>query len=90
MKTMKLISQKPVLTLTLEEKDTLIKARKILDELTNYLETEVDELLEVGGYCYQDAINAYSIINDLIDIAVTPDSIEAKSMILSLTTELIL
>lgn len=87
---MKLISQKPVLTLTLEEKDTLIKARKILDELTNYLEEEVDELLEVGGYCYQDAINAYSIIKEILDMAITPDSVEAKSMVLSLTTELIL
>ena len=87
---MKIFSQKPVLTLTLEEKDTLIKAKKILDELTNYLEEEVDELLEDCGYCYQDVINAYSVIDNLIDIAVTPNSVEAKSMVLSLTTELIL
>ena len=87
---MKIFSQKPVLTLTLEEKDALIKAKKILDELTNYVEEEVDELLEDCGYDYRDVGNAYSFIDNLIDIAVTPNSVEAKSMVLSLTTELIL
>ena len=87
---MKIFTQKPVLTLTLEEKDTLIKAKKILDELTSYVEEEVDELLEDCGYDYQDIENAYSVIDNLIDIAVTPNSVEAKSMVLSLTTELIL
>ena len=87
---MKIFSQKPVLTLTLEENDTLIKAKKILDELTNYVEEEVDELLEDCGYDYRDVGNAYSVIDNLIDIAVTPNSAEAKSMVLSLTAELIL
>ena len=87
---MKIFTQKPVFTLTLEEKDTLIKAKKILDELTNYVEEEVDELIEDCGYDYQDVGNAYSLIDNLIDIAVTPNSVEAKSMVLSLTTELIL
>lgn len=87
---MKIFTQKPVLTLTLEEKDALIKAKKILDELTNYVEEEVDELLEDCGYDYRDVDNAYSVIYNLIDIAVTPNSVEAKSMVLSLTTELIL
>ena len=87
---MKIFSQKPVLTLTLEEKDTLIKTKKILDELTNYVEEEVNELFEDAGYDYQDAINAYSIIKEILEVAVTPNSIEAKSMVLSLTTELIL
>lgn len=87
---MKIFTQKPVLTLTLEEKDTLIKAKKILDELTNYNEEEVNELFEDIGYDYQDTITAYSIIKELLEVAVTPNSIEAKSMVLSLTTELIL
>ena len=87
---MKIFTQKPMLTLTLEEKDALIKAKKILDELTNYVEEEVDELLEDCGYDYQDVGNAYSVIDNLIDIAVTPNSVEAKPMVLSLTTELIL
>lgn len=87
---MKIFTQKPVLTLTLEEKEVLIKAKKILDELTNYVEEEVDELLEDCGYDYRDVGNAYSVIDNLIDIAVTPNSVEAKSMVLSLTTELIL
>lgn len=86
---MKIFSQKPVLTLTLEEKDTLIKAKKILDELTNHHEEEVNALLEDYGYDYDDAIKAYSVIDNLIEAAVTPNSIEAKSMVLSLTTELI-
>ena len=85
---MKIFSQKPVLTLTLEEKDALIKAKKILDELTNY--DEVDELLEDRGYDYEDAIKAYQVIDNLIEIAITPNSEEAKSMVLSLTTELVL
>jgi hypothetical protein len=87
---MKIFTQKPVLTLTLEEKETLIKTKKIFDELTNYDSEEVDILLEDCGYDYQDAIRAYQIIDNLIDVAVTPNSIEAKSMVLSLTTELIL
>lgn len=87
---MKIFTQKPVLTLTLEEKDALIKTKKILDEFTNYVEEEVDELLEDCGYDYQDMGNAYLVIDNLIDIAVTPNSVEAKSMVLSLTTELIL
>ena len=85
---MKIFSQKPVLTLTLEEKETLIKAKKIFDELTNYDSEEVDILLEDHGYDY--AISAYQIIDNLIEVAVTPNSVEAKSMVLSLTTELIL
>ena len=87
---MKIFSQKPILTLTLEEKDTLIKAKKILDELTDYLKEEVDELLKDSNYHYNDAIEAYKVINSLIDVAVIPNSAEAKSMVLSLTTELIL
>ena len=86
---MKLFTQKPVLTLTLEEKEALIKAKKILDELTNYDTEEVDELLEDCGYDYRDVGNAYSVIDNLIDLAVTPNSVEAKSRVLSLTTELI-
>jgi hypothetical protein len=87
---MKIFTQKPVLTLTLEEKDTLIKAKKILDELTNYAEEEVGELLADSGYDYRDVAEAYHTIDILIDAAVTPNSVEAKSMILTLTTELIL
>lgn len=87
---MKIFSQKPVLTLTLEEKDTLVKAKKILDELTNYVDEELDALLADAGYDCHDAITAYSIIKEILEMAVTPNSIEAKSMVLSLTTELIL
>lgn len=87
---MKIFSQKPVLALTLEEKDTLIKAKKILDELTNYDSKEVDALLEDYGEDYDNAIKAYQIVENLIEAAVTPNSVEAKSMVLSLTTELIL
>ena len=87
---MKIFSQKPVLTLTLEEKDALIKAKRILDELTKYLEEEVNVLLDDYGETYENAIEAYQVIDSLIDMAVTPNSAEAKSMVLSLTTELIL
>lgn len=87
---MKIFSQKPVLTLSLEEKEVLIKAKKILDELTNYDAEEVDALLEDCGEDYNNAIKAYQIIDNLIEVAVTPNSIEAKSMVLTLTTELIL
>jgi cupin superfamily acireductone dioxygenase involved in methionine salvage len=86
---MKIFSQKPVLTLTLEEKDTLIKAKKILNELTDYVETEVNELLEESGYGYDDVINALQVVGELLEVAVTPNSIEAKSIVFSLTTELI-
>lgn len=87
---MKIFSQKPVLTLTLEEKEALIKAKKILNELTDYYDEEVNKLLEESGYNYDDAILALQVVGELLEVAITPNSVEAKSMVLSLTTELIL
>lgn len=87
---MKIFTQKPVLTLTLEEKSALIEAKKILNGLTDYDNEEINELLEDAGYNYDDAILALQVVGELLDIAVTPNSVEAKSMVLSLTTELIL
>jgi hypothetical protein len=85
---MKIFSQKPVLTLTLEEKSALIDAKKILNGLTDYVEAEVNELLEESGYGYDDVINALQVVGELLEVAVTPNSMEAKSMVFTLTTEL--
>ena len=85
---MKIITQKPTLALSLEEKEALIKAKKILDELTDYDGEVVDELFEDCGRGYDEAHTAYDILTELIEIAVTPNSIEAKSLILSITTEI--
>lgn len=85
---MKIITQKPTLALSLEEKEALITAKKVLDELTNYDAEDVDELLEDCCRSYDEACTAYDILTELIEMAVTPNSIEAKSLILSITTEI--
>lgn len=85
---MKIITQKPTLTLSLEEKEALITAKKVLDELTNYNAEVVEELFEDCGRGYDEVYTAYNILTELIEMAVTPNSIEAKSLILSITTEI--
>lgn len=84
---MKIISQKPTLTLTEEEFDALIKARDILDELTEEDSEILEGLLEDTDTEYYDLAQAYEAIGSIIDVAVTKE--RAKNLCISLTQEII-
>ena len=84
---MKIITQKPTLTLTTEELDALTKARNILDELTEEDSETLADLLEDTGTEYYDLASAYEAIDSVINVAITKE--EAKNLCISLTQEII-
>ena len=86
---MRIITQKPILVLTAEEKATLEKAKKILDEITNEDGEVVDEILDDHGYCFDDVYNAYSVIDAIIDNTTTANSEDAKHLVVQYTAQLV-
>ena len=86
---MRIITQKPILVLTAEEKATLEKAKKILDEITNENDEVVDEILEDWGYRFDDVGDAYSVVDAIIDTATTANSDDARHLVVQYTAELV-
>ena len=86
---MKIVTQKPILVLTAEERATLEKAKKILDEITNEDEEVVDEILDEWGYCYDNVCDAYNVIGTILDEATTANSEDAKTLAVYCTAELV-
>ena len=86
---MKIITQKPILVLTAEEKATLEKAKKILDEITNEDAEVVEEILYDCGYCFDNVVDAYSVVDALIDNATTANSEDAKHLVVQYTAQLV-
>lgn len=87
---MKIITQKPILVLTSNEKKILEEARAILDKLTDEDEEIVNEILDDAGYAYDNACDAYHIVGTILDEATTANSKEAKSLVVEYTTNLVI
>ena len=86
---MKIITQKPMLVITAEEKATLEKARAILDKFTDENEEVVDEILEEWGYCYDNVCDAYNVIGTILDEATTANSEDVKTLAVYCTAQLV-
>ena len=86
---MKIVTQKPILVLTAEERATLEKAKKILDEITNENDEVVDEILDDWGYCFDHVGDAYSVVDAIIDASTVANSASAKSLVVQYTAELV-
>lgn len=86
---MKIITQKPILVLTAEEKAILEKAKKILDEITDENEGAVDEILEEWGYCFDNVCDAYHVIGSILEEATTANSEGAKHLAVQYTAQLV-
>lgn len=86
---MKIVTQKPILVLTAEEKATLEKAKKILDEITNEDAEVVEEILDDWGYCFDNVVDAYSVVDAIIDASTVANSASAKSLVVQYTAELV-
>ena len=86
---MKIITQKPMLVITAEEKATLEKARAILDKFTDENEEVVDEILEEWGYCYDNFCDAYNVIGTILDEATTANSEDAKTLAVQYSAKLV-
>lgn len=87
---MKVISHRPILVLTSDEKEILEEARAILDKFTDEGEEIVDEILNDVGYTYDNACDAYHVIGAILDEAVVTNSNEAKHLVVEYTTELVI
>ena len=86
---MKIITQKPMLVITAEEKATLEKARAILDKFTDENEEVVDEILDEWGYCFDNVCDAYNVIGTILDEAITANSENAKTLAVQYTAQLV-
>ena len=86
---MKIVTQKPILVLTAEERATLEKAKKILDEITDENEEAVAEILNDWGHRFDDACTAYSVVSAIISTATTANSAVAKSLVVEYTAQLV-
>ena len=86
---MKIITQKPMLVITAEEKAALEKAKAILDKFTDENEEVVDEILEEWGYCFDNVCDAYNVIGTILDEATTANSENAKRLVVEYTAELV-
>lgn len=86
---MKIVTQKPILVLTAEERATLEKAKKILDEITNENDEVVDEILDDWGYGFDHVGDAYSVVDAIIDASIVANSAPAKSLVVQYTAELV-
>jgi hypothetical protein len=84
---MKIITQKPILVITAEEKAILERAKKILHEIIN----EDDEVInEIDMLCSCDDISdAWDVIDAILEEATTANSNEAKSLVVQYTAELV-
>ena len=86
---MKIITQKPMLVITTEEKATLEKAKAILDKFTDENEEVVDEILEEWGYCFDNVCDACHVIGTILDEATTANSEDARRLVVQYTAELV-
>lgn len=86
---MKIITQRPMLVITTEEKATLEKARAILDKFAYENEEVVDEILEEWGYCYDNVCDAYHVIETILDEATTANSEDVKTLEVYCTAQLV-
>lgn len=86
---MKIITQKPMLVITAEEKATLEKARAILDKFTDENEEFVDEILDEWGYCFDNVCDAYNVIGTILEEATTANSEDAKTLAVYCTAQLV-
>lgn len=84
---MKIITQKPMLVITAEEKATLEKAKKILHEIIN----EDDEVInEIDMLCsYDDISDAWDVIDAILEEATTANSEDAKHLVVQYTAQLV-
>lgn len=87
---MKVITHRPILVLTPDEKEILEEARTILDKFTDEDAEIVDEILDNAGYSYNNACDAYHTIGAILDEATTANSDEAKHLVVEYTTELVI
>lgn len=87
---MKVITHRPILVLTPDEKEILEEARTILDKFTDEDAEIVDEILDNAGYSYNNACDAYYTIGAILDEATTANSDEAKHLVVEYTTELVI
>jgi len=85
---MKIITQKPILVITAEEKAILERAKKILHEIIN----EDDEVInEIDMLCsYDDISDAWDVIDAILEEATIANSNEAKRLVVEYTTELVI
>jgi hypothetical protein len=85
---MKIITQKPILVITAEEKAILERAKKILHEIIN----EDDEVInEIDMLCsYDDISDAWDVIDTILEEATTANSNEAKYLVVEYTAELVI
>ena len=86
---MKIVTQKPILVLTAEERATLEKAKEILDTITSEDEEVVDEILDDWGYGFDNVCDAYNVIGTILDEATTANSENAKRLVVEYTAELV-
>lgn len=84
---MKIITQRPILVITAEERATLEKAKKILNEITN---EDIEVINEIDMLCcYDDICDAWDVIDTILEEATTANSEDAKRLVVQYTAELV-
>lgn len=83
---MRIITQKPILVITAEEKAILERAKKILHEIIN----EDDEVInEIDMLCsYDDISDAWDAIDAILEEATTANSEGVKHLVVQYAAQL--